>query len=94
MGKLGVDVDAHFSIGCSINGCLFHDQFPPTIFLSDCEGIIIVEDVLGGRDDLGGCLLLLFALSLLAEEIRFGTLATCNSRATILNEIGFRQNTQ
>ena len=74
LGEIGVDIYRQFVVRGAVYGCSRHHQFPQTILLSDCEGIIIVEDVLGGRDDLGGCLLLLFALSLLAEEIRFGTL--------------------
>ena len=74
LGEIGVDIYRQVVVRGAVYGCSRHHQFPQTILLSDCEGIIIVEDVLGGRDDLGGCLLLLFALSLLAEEIRFGTL--------------------
>ena len=65
LGKIGVDIYRQFVVRGAVYGCSRHHQFPQTILLSDCEGIIIVEDVLGGRDDLGGCLLLLFALSLL-----------------------------
>ena len=70
LGEIGVDIYRQFVVRGAVYGCSRHHQFPQTILLSDCEGIIIVEDVLGGRDDLGGCLLLLFALSLLAEENR------------------------
>ena len=74
LGEIGVDIYRQFVVGGAVYSCFWHHKFPQAILLSDCEGIIIVKDVLGGRDDLGGCLLLLFALSLLAEEIRFGTL--------------------
>ena len=45
-------MDAQFSIGCSINGRLFQDQFPQPVLLCDGQDIVIVQDVLGGRDDL------------------------------------------
>ena len=71
LGEIGVDIYRQFVVRGAVYGCSRHHQFPQTILLRDCEGILIVEDVLGGRDDLGGCLLLLFALSLLAEEVSF-----------------------
>ena len=76
--EIGVDIYRQFIIRGAIYGCFWHHQFPQSILLSNREGIVIVEDVLSSGDDLGSGLFLLFPLSLLAEQICFGTLELLN----------------
>ena len=73
-GESGVYLYSEFVIRRTVYRCFLHYQFPQTILLSNCECVIIVEDMLSRGDDLNGGVFLLIALSLLTEQVCFGTL--------------------
>jgi len=71
LGDLRVNVNTQFTLWRSVYGCLFHDQFPQPILLCDGQDIVIVQDVLGGRDDLYRRLVCLGAGFFLSHELGF-----------------------
>ena len=64
-------MDAQFPIGCSVHGRFFQNQFPQAVLFGNRQNIVVVQDVLGGRDDLQRRLVCLGAGFLLSHELGF-----------------------
>ena len=50
--QVRIDIYRQLITRGAVYGCFWHHQFPQAILLGNREGIVIVEDMLGRRDDL------------------------------------------
>lgn len=73
-GKLGIDVDTQFSVRRSVHSSLFENQLPQSVLLCDGQDIVIIQDVLGGGDDLHRRFTCLRSGFLLSHKVSFGCL--------------------
>lgn len=71
LGDLRINVNTQFTLWRSVYGRLFQNQFPQAVLFGNRQNIVVVQDVLGGRDDLHRRLVCLGSGFFLSHKLGF-----------------------